>query len=141
VPAVRTTKRCANAKAALSEVQSIAGCSADAIVLCPYQMRLIDAALQHQIFEQPPDRVVCQCSDDCSLQAEASPQAASNVVLAAPLPYIELAGGSHPHVAGIEPQHYLAKADQVPHALVLRAYYKVFRISRRIGHASFPFKL
>src|ERR1700733_12518367 len=104
-------------------------------------MRLIDTALHHQVFEQPPDRVVCQRSDDCSLQAEASPQSASNVILAAPLPYIELARCSHTQVAGIEPQHYLAKTDQIPLALVLRPYYKVFRISRRICHASFPFKL
>ena len=87
--------------------------AADAVVLDPAQVRQIDAPLQHQILDQPADRVVGQRGDDRGAQPEAAAQAARDVVLAAALPRGEAAGGVDAPLAGIEAQHHLAQAHLI----------------------------
>ena len=53
-------------------------------------MRDVDAALQHQVLDEPADVVVGQRGDDRGAQAEAAAQAAGDVVFAAALPRAEL---------------------------------------------------
>ena len=73
----------------------------------------VHAALQDQVLEQPADLVVGERGDHRGAQAEAAPQAAGDVVLAAALPGPERAGGADPALARVEPQHDLAERDQV----------------------------
>src|SRR6185437_8515889 len=115
--AIAASEGRAHTEAALGEVEAIAHRAADAVILCPFQVGEIDTALQHQILDQPPDGVVGQCRDDRSLKAETAAESARDVVLAAALPDLELARGGHTNVAGIESQHDLAEADEVPFAL------------------------
>ncbi len=84
-------------------------------------MRLVDAALQHQVFEETADGVVGERGDDGGLEAEAAAQASGYVVLAAALPDVEAACGGYADVAGIEAEHDFAEADDVPFALVFWA--------------------
>ena len=102
VPTVGATQRCANSEAALSKVQSIARGPAHAVILRPYQVRLVHPALEHKIFEQPPHRVIGQCSHDGGLQPEASPQSASDVVFSAALPSTKATSGMYTFVPRIE---------------------------------------
>ena len=87
----------------------------------PADERRVDAALQDEVLEQPADLVVDERGDDGSAQPEAAPQPARDVVLAAALPDAERAGGAHPPLAGIQPEHDLAERDEVVAALVRRA--------------------
>ena len=63
--------------------------AADAVVLHPAHA-LLDAALQHQVLDEAADRVVGERRDDGGRQAEAAPQPARDVVLAAALPGLEV---------------------------------------------------
>ena len=54
----------------------------------------VDAALQHEVLDQAADGVVGERGHDRRAQAEAAPQAAGDVVLAAALPGPERAGGA-----------------------------------------------
>ena len=121
VTAVAATQRRAYAKPALRKVQPVAHRAPDAVVLHPLHVRLVHAALQHQVFDQPAHGIIGQRGHHRRLQSEAPPQPARHVVLAAALPHLELARRGHPHIAGIEPQHHLAQAHQVPLALFLLA--------------------
>src|SRR5437763_1172195 len=113
VAAVGAAERGARAESALGEVEAIARAPADAVVVDPAQPGEIAAALQHEVFDQAPNSVVDERSDDGGAHAEAAAQAARDVVLAAPLPHLERARGGYAAVAGIEPQHHFAEADQV----------------------------
>src|SRR5207302_9043623 len=129
-----------NSKPALGEVQAIASSHADAVILYPRDMRLVYAALEQQIFEQSSHRVVSQRSDDGGLQPEASPQSASDVVLSAALPHVELARCGNTQVAGVEPQHDFTEAHLVPLALVFRSDDDIVRTTRSLGHRNLPFQ-
>ena len=58
--------------------------------LAHMHVRLVDAALVHQVFDQAADGVVGERGDDGGLEAEAAAQAAGDVVLAAAFPDVEL---------------------------------------------------
>src|SRR5580658_9317727 len=94
IAAVGAAKGRAYAEAALSEVEAVAHGSAYAVVLYPANMRLIDAALEHEIFDEASDGVVCKGGDDGGAQAKAALEAAGDVVFAAALPRLEGAAGS-----------------------------------------------
>ncbi len=128
--AIRAAERGAHAEAALSEVQAVAGGAAYAVVLHPLHVRLIDAALQHQVFEQAAYGIVGERGDDGRLQSEAAPQPARDVVFAAALPHAELPRRRDADIAGIEPQHHFAERDQVPLAGFLRAQREAVLIVR-----------
>src|SRR5256885_3185161 len=72
VPAIRTSERGAHAKSASCEIQDVADCAADAVVLDPADMAEIDAALEHQILDDASDRIVGEHRDDGGVQAEAA---------------------------------------------------------------------
>ena len=71
--AVRAADGPARAEAALGEVQAIADSAPDAIELDPAEVRQIDAALQHQILDEPTDGVIGQRGDDRRTLPEAAP--------------------------------------------------------------------
>ena len=114
--AVGAAERRADAEAALGEVEAVAHGAADAVVLHPPDA-LVDAALEHQVFDQAAHRVVGERRHDRGGQAEAAPQPARDVVLAAAFPHLERAGGVDAAVAGIEAQHHLAERHERPAAL------------------------
>src|SRR5712692_1088708 len=128
VAAIRTTEGGAYAESALGEIQSVAHGAADAIVGHPAYVFLADAALQHEVFDQPANGIVCEGSNDGGVEAETTLQAARDVVFAATFPDAKLTGGRDPLVPGIEAQHDLAQADQIPGAGTLR-----FDVQRRHG--------
>ena len=79
----------ADAEATLREVEPVAHLAADAVVRDPADVRLVDAALEHQVLDEPADGVVGERGDDRRAQPEAAAQAAGDVVLAAALPDLE----------------------------------------------------
>jgi hypothetical protein len=93
----------AETEPALGEVQSIADGATHAVVRAPADQRGVDAALQDQVLDQPAHLVVDQRGDHGRAEAEAAPQAAGDVVLAAALPYPEGPGGPDAPLAGVEP--------------------------------------
>ncbi len=117
VAAVGAADRGAHAEAALGEVEAVPDAAADAVVGHPAHVALVDAALQDQVFEQAADRVVDERAHERRAQPEAAAQAARDVVLAAALPDAERARRVDPRVAGVEPQHHLAEADEIEAAL------------------------
>src|ERR1700721_1226407 len=131
---IGTAKSGANPKASFGKVQPIAGCTAYTVILRPHQMRLIHTTLQHEIFEQPPDRIVSKRGHDSGLQSKASSQATSDVVFSAALPHVELTRCSNSNIAGVEPQHYLTETHQIPLALILRPHGKTLRITGSFRH-------
>ena len=89
VAAVGAAQRGAHAEAALGEVEAIADGAADAVVLHPLQMRLVDAALVDEVFDEAANGVVGERGDDGGAQAKAALEAAGDVVFAAALPGLE----------------------------------------------------
>ena len=73
----------------------------------------VHAALQDEVFQQAPDRVVDESRHDRGTQAEAAAQAARHVVLATALPDVEGAGGMDATVARIQAQHDFPEGDDV----------------------------
>ncbi len=98
-----------HAKAAFGEVQPVARPAPDTVERDPAHEAGIDATLEYQVLDQPPHVVLAQCGDDRGAQPEAAAQAAGHVVLAAALPYPELAGCAYAPLAGIEAEHHLAE--------------------------------
>ena len=119
-PRSETPTRAADAEAALGEVEPVADGAADAVVRHPADERRVDAALQDEVLDQPPDLVVGERGHDRGAQAEAAAQAAGDVVLAAALPDPERARGADAALAGIEAEHDLAERDEVEPALLCR---------------------
>src|SRR6266446_1282456 len=122
--AVGDAERSPDPEAALGEVQAVAHAPADAVVITPLHPRRVDAALQHQVLDKSADVIVGEGGDDRGALAEAAPQAARNVVLAAALPYVERARRADAPVSWIEPQHHLTQRDEVVAALVALAQTK-----------------
>ena len=89
LPRSEQPTRAADAEAALGEVEPVADAAADAVVGHPADVRDVDAALEHQVLDEPADRVVGERGDDRGAQAEAPAQPAGDVVLAAALPGAE----------------------------------------------------
>ena len=106
----------AQAVAALGEVQADARIAADAVEGRPLDVGEIDAALQHQVFQQAADIVLDDGGDHGGAQAEAAAQTADDVVLAAAFPDLEAAGGAYAAFAGIEAEHDFAEGGSVPAA-------------------------
>ena len=73
----------------------------------------VDAALQDQVFDQPPDVVVAQRGDDRRAQPEAAAQAARDVVFAAAFPGLEPARRANAPLARVEAEHDLAERNDV----------------------------
>ena len=114
--AVGTAGGGADSEAAFGEVEAVADIAADAIVLDPFEQGEVDAALEHEVFDKAADGVVGKRGGDGGTQAEAATEAAGDVVFAAALPDLEVAGGVDAGVAGIEAEHDFAKGKAVPAA-------------------------
>jgi hypothetical protein len=114
--------------APLGEVEAVAHGAADAVVLGPLEMGQVDAALKHQVLDEAAHGVVHESGDDRGPEAEAAPQAAGHVVLAAAFPDLEAARGVDAALAGIEAEHHLAQAHEVPSA-------RGGVLQREVGHA------
>ena len=114
VAAIGHADSATDAKSALGHVQSVAHRPTNAVVFPPSDVAQIDAAGQHQVFDQAPDRVIGQGRHDRAAQAEAAPQGARDVVFATALPGAKVARGVDPFCARIEPEHDLTEGDKVP---------------------------
>jgi hypothetical protein len=117
VPAIGAANRGANAKTAFREVQPVPNRAANSVIRDPSHILLANAALQHEIFDQPSDGIVGQRGDNGSIESEAAPKPASDIVFTAAFPCTEIAGSGNTTVPRVETQHDLAQADQIPHAL------------------------
>ena len=73
----------------------------------------LDAALQNEILEQPADVVVGKSGADGGFEPETAAQSSRDVVFAAAFPDFEVTRGANPAFSRIQPQHDLAKRDQV----------------------------
>jgi hypothetical protein len=89
VAAVRAADAAARAEAALGEVEAVADAAPDPVIFLPAQVRQVDAALEHQVLDQPPHGIVGQGGHVRAAQAEAAAEAARDVVLAAAFPGAE----------------------------------------------------
>src|SRR5581483_2510945 len=99
----------------------VAHLAADAVVGTPQQARRLDAALEHEILDQPADRIVGERRHDSGAQPEAAAQPARDVVLASTLPGLERPRRGDATLARVEAEHHLAERDEVVAALLLRA--------------------
>src|SRR5204863_6707555 len=99
----------------------------------PSGERQIDPALEDQVLEQQADLVANDRGDQRRPLAEAAPQPAGHVVLAAALPDPELTGGANPALTRIEAQHDLAQRKNVERAGFLRPELEAGQ-SRRLRH-------
>src|SRR5579863_2045348 len=120
VAPVRTTESRADAKATLNEIQAVASRAADAVIRNPTHEGLIDAGLKDQVLNETAHRIVDEGSDVGRFQAKATLQPSRDIVFAASLAHFECARCRDALLAGIEPQHHLAEADQVPTASLPR---------------------
>src|SRR6185437_14161110 len=98
---------------AFGEVQPVARRSTYAVVREPVDRRGVDASLEDEVFNQSPDVVVHECGDEGGAAAEATPQAAGNVVFAAALPDLERARRPDAPFARIESEHHFAQGHDV----------------------------
>jgi len=118
VAAIHHAHATTHAETALQEINAVPGRAAYAVKLLPLHMRLVDTALEHEIFDQTADGIVHKRRYDAGSQAEATPQPARDVVLAATLPDAEVACAGDALLAGIEAQHDLAERNEVvPHSI------------------------
>ena len=113
---IRAAHRGAHAVALLGEVQPHATVPANAVERPPNHVRQVHAALEHQVFQQVADFAIGNGRDHRRPQSEAAAQAAGDVVFAAALPNLELAGGADASVARVQPQHDFAQRQGVPAA-------------------------
>ena len=113
IAAVGAALRTAASEAALDEIETVAHFAADAVERHPPDERGVHSALQNEILHQPPDRIVGKGGDHRGAQAEAAAQTARDVVFAAALPDVELAGGVNSPLARIETEHDFTEADFV----------------------------
>src|SRR5262245_43825227 len=116
VAAIGATDTGPNAETALDEVEAVAGLAADAVVLHPADVRLIDAALGDQSLHEPDHRVVGERRAQGGVHAEAALQAARDIVFAAALPYAKLASGVNTPFPGVQTQHHFAERNEIPAA-------------------------
>jgi len=114
IATVGTAESRAYAEAAFGEVEAVADGASNAVVLDPTEVRLVDAALIHEVFDKAPDGVVGECGDDAGAQTEAALEAAGDIVFPAAFPGLEGAGGCDAPNAGVEAEHDFTEGDEVP---------------------------
>ena len=104
----------ANAESALSKIQAVAHCPANAVKRNPPEQRRVHAALQDAVLHKAAHLVVGQSRSNHGSQAKTAPQPACHVILAAALPHLKLTSGVGASFAGIEAKHHLAEAQAIP---------------------------
>ena len=115
---IRTSESSTDAETAFGKVHTVANSTPNAIVLRPLNMRLIDAALIDQVLNQAADRIIGKCGNDRRVETETTLQTAGDVILTATLPHFERPRRMYPFIARIEPEHYLAKGNDVPFTFI-----------------------
>src|SRR5439155_16123841 len=85
VRAIGAAEGRANTEAAFREVEPVPHVAPDAVVRDPSQMRRLYSALEHEVLDQPADRIVGERGHNRGPLAEAAPQRPRDVVLAAAL--------------------------------------------------------
>src|SRR6185369_1824683 len=88
--------------------------AAEAVELAPDDLRSVDAALHHEVFDQPAEIVDRQRGHGRGAFSPAFAHGGRDVVLAAAFPYLEAACVAHAAEAGVETQHYFAEGGAVP---------------------------
>src|SRR5262249_297300 len=120
VTTIRASYGGTHTESALSKVQAVANLTADAVIVHPADMTLIDSALVDKVLDEPANRIISERCDNGGAHTEAALQTAGNVILAAAFPDAKLARGGNAAVARIEPQHHFAETYKVP----LAAFYR-----------------
>src|SRR6266567_5617064 len=120
MPSVRTTDCRAHTESTFREVQSVTHRAAQAVVIYPLDVRLVDAALVDEVLNEPADRVVGERRHYRRIQPETAFQPSRNVVLASALPNLKRPRGMNSSFTRIEAKHHLAEADQIPAAVLFR---------------------
>src|SRR5258707_1276114 len=120
MPAVVASKCWAHAEATLRKIEAIARRPPHATGFHPADQRLVHAALIDQVLEQFPHRIIRECGNNRGVQAETTLQPACDVVLSAAFANFKGSRRSDAAVAGVEPDHDLAKTDQIPTAFFFR---------------------
>jgi hypothetical protein len=114
MPTIRAAERGANAKTLLGEVEADTRIAAQSVEFAPDDLRGVDAALHHQVLDQPAQIVLRQGSNGGGALAPALAHGARHVVFAATFPDLEAARIAHAAEARVEPQHHLAERGAVP---------------------------
>src|SRR6185295_10073883 len=99
------------------KIQADARVAAQAVELAPDDLRGVDSALHHQVFDQPTQIVDRQRGDGGGALAPALAHGARDVVFAAAFPYLEAARIAHAAETRIETQHHFAERAAVPAGL------------------------
>lgn len=110
-----------DAEAAFGEIEAVTDGATDAVVGAPLDEGGIDTALEDKVFDEAADFVFGEGGRDGGAEAEATAEASGDIVFAATLPGLELAGGSDATFTGIEAEHDFAEGDHVEFA-VLRGF-------------------
>jgi hypothetical protein len=124
--AVRTGTSSTASIATLDEVESVADVTADAIKLSPVHVGSIDTALEHEILDETPHRIVGERGNGRGLQTEAAAESTYDIIFTAAFPYLELTRTVDTTVARIKTKHDLSKARRIPHARTGRLYIQTF---------------
>lgn len=115
--AVGAAKRWSHAKSPLGEIQTVANGAAHAVVIDPTDQALVYATLVDEVLQQTPNGIVGECRNDGSVEAKATLQSASHVILASTLRNFKVACSPNPSVPRVEAKHDLAQTDEVPAAI------------------------
>src|SRR5262249_40381582 len=126
VSAIGASHGRAYAEPTLGEIESVARFATHPVVRGPSEPGQIDAALQHEVFDETADRIVDQRGNDRRAHPEAAPQPARDVVFAAALPHMKRTGGCDAALAGIQAEHHLAETYEIVLGCFLDLHQLVF---------------
>src|ERR1700682_1641908 len=107
-------------ESAFCEIQTVAHGAPDAIVRHPLDVRLVYSTLINQILDQSAHWIVGQRRNQGCIHSKAAPQAPRYVIFTPAFPGAKRARGRDAAIPGIEAQHHLAQAYEVPPRASLR---------------------
>src|SRR4051794_35453349 len=129
---VAAAERRADAEALLGEIEADARIASQAVEFAPDDLRHVDAALHHQVLDQPAEVVDGQGGNGRGALSPALAHGARHVVFAAAFPHGEAARVAYAAETRIETQHHLAERGAVPARLGSRT-----NLQDVIGHCGF----
>src|SRR5216117_657240 len=106
---ITAAEGCADAEALLRKVEADAGVASQAVELAPDDLRHVDAALHHQVLDQPAEVVDGQRGNGRGALAPALAHGARDVVFAAAFPDLKGPRIAHAAESWIEAQHHFAE--------------------------------
>ena len=113
VSAVDTAFGAADTEAAFGEVDGVADAFAHAVVGDPVDVGGVDAALEDEVFDEAADFVVGEGGQNAGGMAEATAEAAGDVVFAAAFPGGEVAGGANAAFTGVETEEDFTEGEEI----------------------------